>query len=290
VKRRLPDGRRVLSIVVLVFVMTGCMKLDMELKLSSDDTASGAMTFALDKQIVELTGGSFDALTDGQTPLPSGVDVSASDYEDDRFVGKTYTFEDVPIEQMNDSTDAESMQIRRDGDTYVVSGELDLTTDALEGGTGGQLGQAALQNAEVRIAITFPGAVQSATGQIDGNTVTWTPKIGERTELSAVGSAIGSDGASSILWIVLAVLAAVAIVVLVMLRSRRNRRPPETAFSGVPPPVPGGVPSPSAPEQPVMPSAAPDQPIDAPIPEQPVEPHRPVMPPPDTPDTPPSGG
>jgi hypothetical protein len=287
VRRMLRAGRRVLPIALLVFAMTGCMKLDMDLKLSSDDTVAGTVTFALDKQLVELTGGSFDALTNGETPLPSGVDVSASDYEDDRFVGKTYTFDDAPIEQMNDSTDADSLRIRREGDTYVVSGALDLTADALEGGAGGQLGQAALQNAQVRIAITFPGAVQSATGQIDGNTVTWTPKIGEQTELSAVGSAVGSSGGSTLLWIVIAVLAAAAIVAVVLVRSRRNRRPPEGPIVGQPPaPVPGGVPSPPAPEQPVMPIPAPDQPADTSVPAQPIEPHRPVIPPPDPTDTP----
>jgi hypothetical protein len=279
--RMLRAALRALSIAVLALALTGCMKLDMELNLSADDTANGTMTFALDKQLLQLTGGSFEDLTGGETPLPSGVNVSSSDYEDDEFVGRTYAFEDVPIEQMNDSTDKDSMRIRREGDAFVISGALDLTTDALEGGAGGQLGQAALETAQVRIAISFPGPVQSATGEVDGNTVTWTPKVGERTELSAVGRAIGSGEGNALPWIAVALLVAVAIVVGAMLLSRRNRRPPDTPILGPPPAsVPGGVPSAPAPDQPVMPSPAPDQPVDTPAPEQPVEPHRPVAPPP----------
>jgi hypothetical protein len=292
---------RSLSFAIVAMTMTACLKLDMRIDLSSNDTASGTMTFALDKELVRLTGGSFDQLTGGETPLPSGVDVSSSDYEDDTFVGKTYTFHDVPIEQMSDSTDAESLQIRRQGDTYVVSGVLDLTTDALEGGAGGQLGQAALQSAEVRVAITFPGPVQSATGQIDGRTVTWMPKVGERTVLSAVGSAIGSDGVGAAVWIVIALLVAAAVVAGAVLVTRRNRRgsqapmgsgwggsgstpiaptaTPAGPISGEPPAsAPGGVPSPPASAGPVPLTGAPDQPVGGPIPEQPVEPHRPVAP------------
>jgi hypothetical protein len=285
--RTLRGAVRALSFGALVLSMTGCLKLDMHLKLSPDDTASGTMTFALDKELVQLTGGSFDELTGGETPLPSDVDVTSSDYQDDRFVGKTYTFHDVPIEKMNDSTDTDSLHIRRDGDTYVISGTLDLTSDALEGGAGGQLGQSALQSAQVRIDITFPGAVQSATGQIDGNSVTWTPKIGERTDLSAVGSAIASGGVSTVLWIVIGLLLVAAIVAVALLRTRRNRRAPEVPIPGEPPAsVPGGVPSPPAPDQAVTPISAPDQPVDMPPPVQPVEPHRPVAPPSGSPDAP----
>ncbi len=288
-------------ILVLALAMTGCLKLDMQLELSPDDTASGTTTFALDRDLVRLSGSTFDQLTGGETPLPSGVDVTSSDYEDGQFVGKTYAFRDVPIERISDPTSADSLQIRREDDTFVVDGALDLTTEALQGGEGSQLGQSALESAQVRIAITFPGEVRSATGQVDGRTVIWTPKVGERTRISAVGSAIATGGANIALWVAIAVLAAVAIVAGAMLLLRRTRRPPESpipGFSGAPstplpstpmpggptpgappPSTQGGVPSAPAPEQPTPPSRAPDQPVEGPVPEQPVEPHRPVAPP-----------
>ena len=39
--------------------------------------------------------------------------------------------------------------------------------------------------------------MKSATGDIDGNTVTWEPKIGENTRIEAVASAIPSASSRS---------------------------------------------------------------------------------------------
>ena len=58
--------------------------------------------------------------------------------------------------------------------------------------TGTEVPQEFLDNFEFQISITFPGEVKSATGAVDGNTVTWEPKIGENTRIEAVASAIPS--------------------------------------------------------------------------------------------------
>ena len=246
---RLRDTARVIATCTLAMLMTGCIKVDLNMELHRDNTVSGTMVFAASRDLLALTGSSADDLLNQITasagPLPSGVRFQQSDYADDRFVGKTYTFQDVPIDLFSrGSTAGETIAIQRVGDTFQVSGEIDLTRAA----TGPlQPGPAQLaRNMELRVAITFPGPVtQRSGGTISGTTVTWAPVFGQRTEIRATGSAIGSGGDGALLWIliVLAILL-VLMVVLVLIRSRTNRMiaGPEAGFAatleGPAPPAP----------------------------------------------------
>jgi hypothetical protein len=241
-------------------LMTGCIKVDLNLQLHGDNTVSGTMVFAVSRDLLALTGSSADDLlgqiTASAGPLPAGVGFQQSAYADDRFEGKTYTFQDVPIDVFSRGTTAgESIAIQRVGDTFQVNGEIDLTPAS----TGPlQPGPAQLaKDMELRIAITFPGPVsQHSGGTISGETVTWTPAFGEKTEIKATGSAIGGGGPGALLWILvgLAILL-VVVVVLVLIRSRRNRSVPEPG-QGVavasPTPTPTPAPAPSAPTDPPM--------------------------------------
>src|SRR4030095_12216108 len=87
----------------------------------------------------------------------------------------------------------DTLQIAREGDTFVVTGVLDLSS-GLSGATGpfgGTGGAQFFESADIRIAITFPGEVlQAPGGEIDGNTVTYVPEFGERLEINATGSAV----------------------------------------------------------------------------------------------------
>jgi hypothetical protein len=108
---------------------------------------------------------------------------------------------------------------------------------------------------ELRIAITFPGPVsQQSGGTITGNTVTWTPAFGEKTEIRAIGSAIGS-GHGAVLWILIGLAVLLAVVVaLILMRSRRNHgvHEPDHGVTAAPP-----APAPSAPtDPPVQPPPA----------------------------------
>jgi hypothetical protein len=148
-----------------------------------------------------------------------------SAYADDRFEGKTYTFQDVPIDAFSQGTTAgETISIKRVGDAFQVNGEIDLTPAATR---PLQPGAAQLaKDMELRIAITFPGPVsQQSGGTITGNTVTWTPAFGEKTEIQATGSAIGNGPT---MWILLGLaILLVVVVALVLVRSRRSQVAPE---------------------------------------------------------------
>lgn len=244
---------RIVAVGLLVFLMSACLKLDMNLVVSSDNTVSGSVIFAVQKQILELAGGSVDDLA-AEAPLPSDAPgVTVSDYEDDTFAGKQFTFDAVPLAEFAGDTEGE-LQITREGDVFHVSGALDFSS-GLSGATGvsGFDASTFLQGAELKIQITFPGAVSDANGEIDGNTVTWVPELGKRLDLQATASAIESGGGSSmtLLLIIGAVVVVLAIVIGVVM-SQRRKQPAvamagaEMGEAGAPPAAADGVSPPSA--------------------------------------------
>jgi LppM domain len=219
---------RWLGLLSLAMLATGCMKVDLSLQLHSDDTVDGTMTYAVSRDLLTLTNSSPEDLLGqvaSQGPLPSGVSAQESDYADDTFVGKTLTFSDVGIGAFQRSgIGGETLSIQRVGDTFQVSGDVDLTSSAT-----GQLQPGTAQLAkdmQLRLAITFPGPVQQQTGgTVTGNTVSWTPVYGQKTEIRATGSAVGDETGSPIVWIAIAAGVVVLIATVVLILRRRRARP-----------------------------------------------------------------
>ncbi|MET0801085.1 MAG: hypothetical protein ABWZ53_07960 [Actinomycetota bacterium] len=191
-------GRSLATVAVLTLVLTGCLKLDMALTVSPDDTVDGQIVFAVNKELLELTGQSVDDLL-GDTTVPSDVEGATQEpYEDNTFVGTRVTFDSVPLERLQERSDPGSLSIERVGDRFEVSGVLDLGTQEadLQGNPFEDQITEAFDTAELKIAVTFPGEIIETNGRVAGTTVTWEPAIGERTELTAVASATG-DGAAA---------------------------------------------------------------------------------------------
>jgi hypothetical protein len=284
VRGTLRTAGRIASALVLAVALTGCIKLHMDLGLQDDDTVDGTITLAVDKQLLELSGTSKEdflaQMTAGDSPVPEGVKVKTSDYEDDTFVGQTYEFTGAPLTALGGSG-GEDLSIVREGDEYHVTGTLDLSAADSGVDLNDPTVQPFLESFDVQISITFPGAVTSATGTIDGNTVTWTPKIGDTVQIQAVGSAIdngqggSSGGSSSLLWILIGAAALLAIVLgLVLFLSRRGKGEGAATEGGTPgmvmpgaeaPVAAGAMGVPSAPVSPEAPPAAPS-PAGAPTP------------------------
>lgn len=231
----------------LAVLLGACMKLDMDLQVSADDTVSGKLIFAIDKELLELTGQSAEDVLGTEAPIPTDVEgVSAEAYEDDEFAGQQFSFESVPLAQFNSSEDPESLKILREGDVFRVSGVLDLS--GATGATGVPGFEDAFQNADLRIRIAFPGEVTEANGEIDGNTVTWTPAIGERLELQATASAIEGAGGGSNLTLILIVAGVVLVLAIVVgvMMSRRRVAPAGPAGEAVTGAMPPAAPAPPA--------------------------------------------
>lgn len=258
------------AIGVIALLLSACLKLDVELQVSADNTVSGAIIFGIDKQLLELSGSSIEDVLDTTAPIPEDVEgVTTEPFEDDRFAGQRFTFEGVPLEEFSTG----DLVIARDGDVFTVNGALDLSS-GLSGATGltgltGPFGdpEELFRDAEMRVRVTFPGEVTEANGEVDGNTVTWIPVVGERLEIQATASAVDSGGGSTLtlLLIIGAVVIAAVIAIGIMMSRRRaassaapggpaadlsSAPPPDEQAPSPPPPSPTPPPPPSSPPPP----------------------------------------
>jgi hypothetical protein len=252
-------GRGV-AVVAVALLLAACVRVDMELEVSPENTVSGSAILAVDDSLLELTGQTADDLfQDAETTdLPEGASVDP--YEDDGFVGQRITFEDVSLQEFSQggvAASGEELSITRQGDDFHVNGRLDMTGSEFG---GSEVPPQVLESVEFRIAITFPGPVSSATGAIEGNTVTWTPRVGENTELRAVASAIPSGSPLLPILLIVAVLV-LAIVAYVVVSRRRAPTPAAASATGWSEPSPAaGTATPVATGSP--PPAPPAPPID----------------------------
>jgi hypothetical protein len=225
---------RVLGSAAIALLLAGCFKVNMDLEVAADDTVSGTAVIAVDESLLELSGQNVDDLFADMdlSDLPAGS--TPEKYRQDGFVGQQITFEAVPLtefagnESLSGAGTGEELHIVRAGDEFHVTGGFDMSGPEF---SGSEVPQQFLENFEFRISITFPGEVTSATGDIDGNTVTWEPRFGQNTRLEAVASAIPSSG-SPILMIVLIALGALVLGAVVFSLTHRTRATATSATSG----------------------------------------------------------
>jgi hypothetical protein len=233
-------------VLLATLLLSGCFTVKMDLAIQSDDTVDGSLVLAVDKSLADLAGGE-DALRQSLsgegspfTEKPSSGDVTQREYRDGDLIGVEYVLSGLPVTEFSAQQTGE-LEISRDGDRFVVSGNLDMTDQGAA--VEGQADPTGLLGApDVSMSITFPGEVVSANGQVDGRTVTWQPTIGQPNPISAVGMAEG--GPSLGLWIGVALvvlLLALAVGALVALRGRR---------------APAPLPTPAADADTILPAAA----------------------------------
>src|SRR4029079_17194462 len=87
-----------------VVLLSGCLKLDVNLTVRSDDKLDGTVIVGVDKQVAALLpGGAANVsqlINNGGQPQISGADdVKVSPYSDDRFVGEQIVFTGAPLEE-----------------------------------------------------------------------------------------------------------------------------------------------------------------------------------------------
>src|SRR3954447_16788982 len=283
--------RVVLLAAAALLLLTGCVKLDINLTVSGDDTVSGTYVIGIQKSLLQFTGQDADAFYEQITSdfdpsdLPEGAKVTPEKYDDGKFVGAKLVMDNVPIAGLdnvsgNTSTSGSNeFSLTHEGDLYQFRAALDTSTGD---SSSVSVPQQVLDSAEIRIKLTFPGEVTETNGDKDGNTVTWRPKLGEGTTLTATakdsGGGGGGGGSSHTWLVVVAIIAGLAvvaaIVILLVTRSRREQPPPPPN-----PPAPQGPP-------PGLGSLAP--PVTPPAPPPAAPPTAPAPPPPGRPLPPPT--
>jgi len=260
---------RLLGGAAIALLLAGCFKVNMNLEVAADNTISGTAVIAVDESLLELTGQSVDQLFADMdlSDLPPGSTAEA--YQEDGFVGQEITFAEIPLDEfagnnaLSGSGTGEELNIVRQGDEFHVTGGFDMSGQEF---TGTEIPEQFMDSFEFRIAITFPGKVKSATGDIDGNTVTWEPTFGENTRIEAVASAIPS-ASSPLLMIVLIAVGVLAVGAVVFLLT--HRKAPAAAGSMGFEATAGGTSSMTAEEPAPAPQVEPPSAIDPSAPDAP---------------------
>ena len=235
--------------VAVALVLSGCVKLDMALTLTPQNTVDGSIVFAIDKQLLALGGGSpEDAFNDaaGDAPFPtspSSGSVTTEVYDQDGKYGQKYIFTGVPLSEFDD----EDLSITREGDFFVVNGNLDLSDTADSSADPSEsalpLPSSLTAGFEVAVSMTFPGEVIENNGTLEGTTVTWKPTPGEKLVMTAKAKAdaspsgaglLGTTSSSTSTPLLVGLVTAALLLVggLVALLLRRGRTPAAAGAAG----------------------------------------------------------
>ncbi|MGW1341536.1 LppM family (lipo)protein [Kribbella sp. NPDC002412] len=208
--------RAALVLVACLVALTGCVKLDADLKVGSNETVSGNMQIGVDKQLLESSGQSLDKVRE---QIENGIKETTTDgvtckaFEDDRYVGSNCTFESVPFDKMGSSS-GEGVGFRKEGDKVIVTVKADNLGNNVPSGS----------QPTVNFKITMPGKIleHDDGAKIDGRTATYDSidKLGNVSLTSEAGS---SFPLWAIILIVVLLLLAIGAAVFFVLRSRKAK-------------------------------------------------------------------
>lgn len=187
--------RRVLSVLgslLLLVLSTGCLRFDMALVVSPENTLTGEVVVAVDAQLLDhpAFAGSEPPPTDDFFPDVEEGLISSEPFDDGEWVGTKYVLTDVPLDTLDEGVtgeDTTAFELRRVDDYFVLQGALDfeIAANELEGLPVGVL----TSGLELRLSITFPGPVLQSNGEVIGQTVTWELRPDAVNDLVAVASA-----------------------------------------------------------------------------------------------------
>lgn len=211
--------RPVLLAAVLVLALTGCVKVDADLKVGKDETVSGKLLLAVDKNAAEKLGTTSEKLREQiensiKKDAPKGVDCKS--YEEGNYIGTECSLDNVPFKEMSGSDDGD-LKFEKQGDKFVVSGGTGDLASSLPNTEG-------LPKPDVKFKITMPGKIldHDDGAKVNGNTATYTdPNKMSKISLTSDSSGGGFPAWALILIIVL-VLLAIAAVVFFLLRGRKS--------------------------------------------------------------------
>lgn len=238
-RRRFVRIWRLVPLLAAVLVLAGCLKLDADLTIGTDDTVTGTYVVAYKKDPKQKEQPGLQA---ARPLLVHSGSADVRPYDDGQYSGAQYELRGVPFADLAAFTavtvqgrQTGTIQLTRDGDDVLVAGTFDFRETSSANRTAEQDAEAR-RLFSVRIRLTFPGDVQTSNGAIDGRAVTWDIPPFVRTNLQARAAAVppvaaaaatggggSADAARYTLWggIGLAGLALVLGLVLLVRRTRR---------------------------------------------------------------------
>ena len=256
-------ARAALVVLACLVTLTGCVKVDADLKVNSNETVSGSMKLGVDKQLMQSSGTSLDKV---RQQVEAGIKdtttegVTCKPFEDDKYVGSDCKFDKVPFSKMGGAT-GDGVAFRKDGDKFVV------TVKALDLGNTPPSGTAPVVN----FKITMPGKITAHDdgASVSGRTATY-DSLDKLGNVSLTSEASSGFPLWAIILIIVLLLAAVGAAVFFVLRRRKARRQQQYP-PGQYPPGQWGPQYAGQPGQPGMQYGQPGQPMQYGQPGQPMQ-------------------
>ncbi|MGV9668262.1 LppM family (lipo)protein [Nocardia niigatensis] len=218
--RRTRRWVRMLAVVLfagLAVMLTGCLRVQVSMGVSSNDRVSGRIVAAAVPQNDKDKG--------PQLKAPDGLQgkVRVDSYAQDGYVGSQVYFDDLTfgeVQQLGSMSDQTSgmfnLLFSRTGDLVTLTGRVDLKSLPAQG-------------SDVQLTVAFPARVATTNGTREGDSVvSWKLPAGDVTTLRAEVGYADPNTRSFAGWagIVGGITLAVAAVVAVLAYMTRNPDPP----------------------------------------------------------------
>jgi hypothetical protein len=201
------------AIIGIASLLSGCIKMDMDMKLSKDEKISGTMIVGFQKSLLEMMGQTKDEFLKDMKlgeGMPKGSKVKT--YDKDGYIGQEVSFKDLPASELNNlgsaakgataaasgdaSSSKDDLKLEKVKGKWVMSGTMDLSSAAgSSGGAKPKAGEpdmsALMKGFKIRIKMTFPGKIveHDKWGKVKDNSVEWNPKAGEKVIMKVVANA-----------------------------------------------------------------------------------------------------
>jgi hypothetical protein len=234
--------------------LAGC-RMQVSMTVHENNTVDGSMLLAMTSEeasSLSEMGMDMDSLFDEMTSSADtdfgGAKTEIRDYNENGETGKELVYTGADISKMDQ--DGTGVKITREGDEFVLKGDADMSSEEMAG--AGMLAS----SFDITYSVTFPGKVKESNGEVNGNTVTWKPRLGEKNEMTATAAAKPGGTGGALTWIlIVAGVAVIAIAVVILLVTRNNKkkaalRAAQAAEAGAQM-APGGSFDPAAPAFPV---------------------------------------
>lgn len=200
---------RVVAALVGVLSLSGCIKMDMDMKVRADDKLDGTVVIAFSTQLLQATGQTkkqiLDSMKSDSTTSVKGAKTST--YDQDGWIGQKITFEGVPASEFAKATgvaagaaaatgqkaSGDDFKLVKVGANWQFNGTMDLASSTT-GGKGTTPDLSKLGDGlkpQIRIKLTFPGKItkHDKDGKVSGNSITWSPALGKKIVMAATAAA-----------------------------------------------------------------------------------------------------
>lgn len=203
--------RRSALVLAAAVALSGCVKLDMDLKLGNDEKVSGNMVVAFSSEMLTMLGQTekqfLDEMNKDNGDLPKGA--SSSVYKKDGWIGTQIKFSGLPAKEFasvaKDAGSAASstggagaspddLTLVKVGGKWRLSGTMDMSSGTESDPKSGGMDPTAMMSMfknkpSLRIKMSFPKKPsrcgKDKTAKISGNSAEWTPKMGQKVVLCA---------------------------------------------------------------------------------------------------------